>query len=424
MKERIRWYLLLLRDILLMPLVVLMPRNRRKIVFGAWGGKQFGCNPKYLFEYVLERGGFKCVWIGDKALREDVLKVPGAIFATKGSFAAFWHCMTAGFQASNVQWRSDIINLPNCRRAVMLYLTHGFPDKKSGDAQYGDTGPLRQEDSKVGKFRQCLRKLQNRLYAFLYWQEAWFSASSEQCETLRVNTFPARLAHERALRCGIPRADFLIHNAGNVDLKRRLKEKYAAVIGAPVDKKWYVFVPTWRHEKKYLYSFASSPRRKDFERLLESQGAVLIEKHHPKTLADMPMGGESSTGIFCVTPEQALKIDTQELLVACDRLITDYSSVYYDFVLMNRPVIHYIYDYDHFMNLDMGFLFDIKDYGGGPFAETEDELLKCLAEADEELLSQRNPATKEKQLTYETGHACEGYYALLEKLAAERGFFV
>ena len=424
MKERVIWYARLLLDTLLVPLVVLVPRNRRKIVFGAWSGKQFGCNPKYLFDYVARRGGFKCVWVGNAALRGEVMKVPNAHFAAKGSLAALWHCLTAGFYASNVQWRDDIIDMPSCHRIVMLYLTHGYLDKKIGDTQFRGNGPMDGAVGNCGPFRRMLKLAQNRLYAFLYQQKAWFSISSPQYEDVRLASYPSRYSRERTLRCGIPRADFLIHNAGNADLKRRLKEKYAAVIGAPVDKKWYVFVPTWRHEKKYLYSFATSPRMKDFERLLESQGAVLIEKQHPKTLADMPILSESSRSIFCVTPEQALKIDTQELLVACDRLITDYSSVYYDFVLMNRPVIHYIYDYDHFMNLDMGFLFDIKDYGGGPFAEAEEELLKCLSLSDDELLRQRNPATKEKQLTYETGHSCEGYYALLEKLAAERGFFV
>lgn len=420
MKERLRWYLLLLRDILLMPLVVFMPRNRRKIVFGAWSGRQFGCNPKYLFEYVLKRGGFKCIWIGDKALREEVLKVPGAIFAKKGSFMAFWHCMTAGIYAYNINWRDDIINFPNCSRTINLYLTHGFPDKNTHRYPYGRKPVVKP----YGRCRSCLSSAQTKLCRFMYNHESWFSASSAQGEDFRIDAFPWRLSYDRVLKSGTPRSDFLIHSANDDGLRRKIKEKYSAITGAPMDKKWYVFVPTWRHDKKFLYSFATSQLRKDFERILELQCAVLIEKQHPKTLSAVPNLEWHSENIFCVTPEQALKIDTQELLVACDRLITDYSSVYYDFVLMNRPVIHFIYDYDHFMKLDMGFLFDIKDYGGGPFAETEDELLKCLSLSDDELLRQRNPATKEKQLTYETGHSCESYYDLIKKLVAERGYFV
>ena len=74
--NRLKWMIVLLRDILCIPIVTLMPRSRKKIVFGAWTGKQYGCNPKYLFEYVIRRGGFECYWIGDSSLRDKVLSVP------------------------------------------------------------------------------------------------------------------------------------------------------------------------------------------------------------------------------------------------------------------------------------------------------------------------------------------------------------
>ena len=67
--------------LLVSPVVVLFPRNPRKIVFGAWGGRQFSCNPKYLFQYLAPRGEFVCVWVGDEALRGEVLKTPRAHFA-------------------------------------------------------------------------------------------------------------------------------------------------------------------------------------------------------------------------------------------------------------------------------------------------------------------------------------------------------
>jgi len=423
MNSRIIWLLTLLRDIILMPLVILMPRNRRKIVFGSWGGKQFGCNPKYLFNYICRRGGFKCVWIGDKSLQSDVLKVPNVYFAAKGSLLAFWHCLTARFYAHNVQWRSDIINFPRCRRFEVLYLTHGYPDKKTKD-QYNGNGPRKRKKIQESMLRLVIRNYLVRFQKFLYGQESWFSASSKEGEGLRVDSQPMRLSHDRVLHSGLPRADFLIHNANNHELKLRLRTKFSSILGVPINKKWIVFVPTWRHERKYLFSFVASPRFNDYQNVFDGQNAVLIEKQHPNTLEMNDFVHGSKGAVVVVTKEQARQIDTQELLMACDLLITDYSSIYYDFVLMNRPVIHFIYDYDHFMNLDMGFLFDIKDYGGGPFAETEDELIKYLTQPDIELLDKRNPATKDVQLTYETGHSCEGYYDLICKLSNKRSLFV
>ena len=151
----------------------------------------------------------------------------------------------------------------------------------------------------------------------------------------------------------------------------------------------------------------------EFEAALERQNAVLIEKQHPITLETLGIKGGAQGRIWSISSDQARMIDTQELLVACDVLITDYSSVYYDFVLMNRPVMHFIYDFDHFMNKDMGFCFDIRDYGGGPFAATEEELLHCFEMSEAELLAKRNASTVDVQLAWEKGRSCDAYHDLI-----------
>lgn len=423
--DRIKWLLTLLRDTLLAPLIMLIPRNRRKLVFGAWSGKQYSCNPKYLFEYMVKRGGFECIWIGEEHLRNKVLALKGAKFAHKGSFVAFWHIMTARFYVHNVQWRNEIINLPRCCRQFVIYTQHGYPDKLMGNFQYGGKGAAEQHQDNGSAIRKFARRMISAWQSFLYCQKSWTSVSSAQGEELRTTQLAWRLSKDRLIRAGLPRADFAVNNKSNEELKRQLKEKYAKILSLPASKKWYIFVPTWRHEKEYLFSFAQSKRIAEYERLLKEQDAILIEKQHPIALETMGMkGGKIGENIYAVSPEQAREIDMQELQLSSERLITDYSSVYYDTVLMDRPVIHFTYDYDHFMNLDMGFCFDFRQYGGGPFAYTEDELLKFMAQSDEELLAQRSFRTKAEQLTWETGHACEGYYELIEKLSRQEGYFV
>ena len=227
---------------------------------------------------------------------------------------------------------------------------------------------------------------------------------------------PFRLSKERMLHCGTPRFDFMIHHAKDDNLRRKLREKYAHILGLPEDKRWILYVPTWRHNSEDVFSFTNAVQVKRLQEQLEVDNFILIEKHHPIILERGMVKGGQAGGIFVISREQSLHIDMQELLLASDRLITDYSSIYYDFYLMDRPVIHYIYDYDRFMNVDMGFNFDIREYGGGPFAGTEEELLRYLAMTDGALLACRNEKTRE-HLTYETGHSCEGYYKLLERLA-------
>lgn len=412
-----------LSNVMLVPVVLCIPKNRHKIVFGAWSGHSFSCNPKYLMEYVLRQGGYTCVWVGDKNLRESVLAIPGARFAVKGSLMALWHCLTAKFYAFNVCSYDDIIHLPHCHKTILLYLSHGYPDKRMGERQFNGNGEINRSRIKRGAFCESLRNLWVRLDHFMYGQEAWSSASSPVGDELRVLNMPWRLSMDRMLHAGTPRADYMIANASNLKLKKSLRKKLSKSLGISDNGKWVVFVPTWRHDPSYLYSFTTSSMLKEWQGFFAENNITVIEKQHPRTLRDGLILGGSIGNVCVVSADSAKLIDTQELLLASDLLITDYSSVYYDFYLMNRPVIHFTYDFEHAYTKDFGFDFDIREYGGGPFAYTEGDLMKFIGMPDTELLKLRNEKTKE-HLTYETGHSCEAYYDLISRLSTKRNFFV
>lgn len=391
--------------LLVSPVVVLFPRNPRKIVFGAWGGRQFSCNPKYLFQYLAPRGEFVCVWVGDEALRGEVLKTPRARFARKGSLAALWHCLTARIYAYNINWREDVIDFPRCRRVTLVYTTHGYADKNVGVKQFSGHGATQNEKQSFQRLRDALNGLENWLFGF----DSWCSESSEAAIQIRLSNQPFIMVPEHMLRFGKPRADYFIHNKNDIEERNRQKEKIARILGLPIDKKWYIFVPTWRHDAGKIFSFTSMKHKADFCRALEEQNAIVIEKQHPLALQRCRLPFGFADGVAVLTPEQSRQIDTQELLMASDRLITDYSSIYYDFVLLDRPVIHFAPDFDDFMQREMGFNFDIRQYGGGPFAYNEDELLGLMRLDDAELLRRRNPSTLREHLAYEKGTACANY---------------
>jgi len=70
--------------------------------------------------------------------------------------------------------------------------------------------------------------------------------------------------------------------------------------------------------------------------------------------------------------------DIQPLLGMADMLITDYSSVYFDFLLLKRPILFYVYDFNEYMEKDRGFLFDYYDITPGPKCQTQDELFNAI----------------------------------------------
>lgn len=128
------------------------------------------------------------------------------------------------------------------------------------------------------------------------------------------------------LRFGKPRTDYFIANKGCSVEHQRQKEKIARALGIPSSKTWYVFAPTWRHDDAKVFSVASMSQRDGLVRLLERQDAIIIEKQHPIVLRRRATPVAFKDGILVLSFEQSRLIDTQELLMSSDRLITDYSS--------------------------------------------------------------------------------------------------
>lgn len=400
-------------------IVTLSHRNRRKVVFGAWMGKQYSCNPKYLFEYMVKRGGFECVWIGDENLRNQISDIKGARFARKGSFLALWHVLTAWSYVFNVKWRSDIMDIPRCKRANLIYLTHGYAAKKVGKLQLDGRGSSAIDFCSRGKLRIFL----DGLTKVLYGNDAWCSESSKLGAGIRICSQQVDLTENRMLRFGKPRADYFIRNGASIDEKNSRRKEIANKLKLPLDKRWYLYAPTWRHNAQDVFSFTRMHNYAELQEVLAKQNAIIIEKQHPLILKRVSLFSKDSRLVRVLSEEDSLMIDTQELLMACDRIITDYSSIYFDYVLMNRPVIHFTYDFEHFMKVDMGFNYDIREYGGGPFAYCERDLLAVMRMTDEELMNCRSKKIVDL-LEYETGVACEKYYELLVKLSSHKGYFV
>jgi CDP-glycerol glycerophosphotransferase len=71
-------------------------------------------------------------------------------------------------------------------------------------------------------------------------------------------------------------------------------------------------------------------------------------------------------------------IDVQEILIHTDVLITDYSSVFFDFMSTKKPVIFYTYDYQDYLSKCRGMYYDFKQELQGPFADDEESLIDYI----------------------------------------------
>ena len=251
-----------------------------------------------------------------------------------------------------------------------------------------------------------MRSLYLYWYEWLYPQTSWTSVSSQKMGDIFCESFPKRFSKERMVMAGLPRNDFLVQNKGNEALKLQIKQKYALLLNLPLEKKWYLYLPTWRHGEGSAFSFMTSDNREKYQEMLQAQEAVLIEKQHPIVLKRLNLAGQSQGNLFALSVEQSAQIDLQELLLVSDRLITDYSSCFFDFALLDRPCIHFAYDFEEYTQKDSGVEYDLREIAVGPIVETERDLLATMRFSDEEILSKRASKWQEP-ISNETGQASE-----------------
>jgi CDP-glycerol glycerophosphotransferase len=90
-------------------------------------------------------------------------------------------------------------------------------------------------------------------------------------------------------------------------------------------------------------------------------------------------------------------------------MITDYSSVMFDYALLNKPMMFFTYDLESYSEDTRGVYFDISKEAPGPLVFTTDELISAVKNIDEEIkkIEKRVSDFYDKYLTYECGESAK-----------------
>ena len=383
----------------------LMPRDSKKILFGAWWGQQFSDNPKYFMKYLLDLNqGFKCYWVGNEEIRHQVEKCPGVRFVRKESRMVRWHVLTAKWACSNIAFDCDITNLPTFGKLNLLSFWHGTAFKGVLHRDYVQP----QYSMKGLRWSDRIKVLRARLWHDAHTIKTRASLSSRKMVELMPWEVPWEFTREASISAGTPKIDFLINNRDNVALRTALKKKYAMLLDLPIDKEWYLYMPTWRNGLQLNYSFSSSPFLAKFQEILGMKNAVLVEKQHPQVIRALNIETWHQDNVYVVPNEVMPMIDAQELMLCSDRLISDYSSCLFDFECMGRPAIHYAYDYEEFKRNDRGVEYELEDVAAGPVARTEPELMSILKMEDAQIVKTKGRHWR-VPIDGENGKACETF---------------
>jgi len=173
------------------------------------------------------------------------------------------------------------------------------------------------------------------------------------------------LPEARILPFGSPRTDFFFEPHDLPALRKKLDDEHPEC----KCKALILYAPTFRdnaeNDKNLLDGFDFDA----FNRRFGEQYALLVRLH--------PQVRAAVVNAACAVDVTAWP-NVGELVLLCDMLITDYSSICMDFALLEKPCVFYAFDLNSYIDA-RDFYFDYKKYVPGPVAETFGELLEAIA---------------------------------------------
>ena len=338
--------------------------DEKMLVFGAYNGRSYACSPKAIYEYMIEDERFrdyKFIWFFDhpenyrfleKNRNTKVVKSQSAECEKYLHRAKYW---ILNFRAVD-QW------LPK-KDQIYVQCWHGTPLKRLG---YDITN----SDNAMNSVKEIQSKYRTDAKRFRYMMSPCKFVTEKFTSAWNLEKYGKE---DTILEIGYPRNDFL----KKYTEKDVAKIKQALNLGN-TDKKIILYAPTWRdnqHDASKGYVYKSPV---DFAYLKEKLGEEYIILFRAHYLVADSFDFDAYKGfIYDVSKYD----DINELYITADILITDYSSVFFDYAILERPMLFYMYDMEEYRDEMRGFYIDVESLPG-PIVKTEDELICAITVLD------------------------------------------
>ena len=345
------------------------PINNKRIVFSSMWGRKYSCNPQHLYEYIDKYyPDYECIWVFEDQYRPIHGK---AKRVRLGSQEYYYYMSTAKYLVNNVNFSEDYIKR---KGQIEIQTMHGTPLKTLGLDVVADFPTEKVKEKYLMK-------------------TARWDYLIAQGRFVKDKAYSMFRFNKKVLKTGYPRTDYLFnYTQCQVDkIKKRL--------GLPLNKKIILYTPTWRVSNKFDMEMDISKMKE----ALSDDYILLIRIHH---LCGTNYHFETDN----VFSYDVTTYDTiEELYLISDILITDYSSVMFDFALLNRPMIFYLYDFKEYSENLRGIYVDFSNEAPGPIVYDTNEIIDSITCIDKHYdnYKERIEKFKNKYLSYENGNSCK-----------------
>ena len=334
----------------------LYKRDKDLWVFGEWLGEKCCDNCLYFANYISETyPNIKLVWLSKEGTDLTLLnnRIETVII---DSSVAKTYLRRAGVVLM-VHGMSDLTFSDKVyySGALAVNLWHGIPWKKI------------HLDTNYNFFVKLHKLLQTKLC------DGNVFLSTSDCFNNIINS-AFYCSNRNIINSGYPRNSIFYDNK-RIEMCRIKILEYMSSHGVntKTDVRIITYMPTFRDRTDKVFSFQELINDLAFQRILDDNNILLIEKNHFVTSHRSNFGTNFSSHYAKID-----NISSQELLAATDILVTDYSSCFFDYLLMDKPIIHYLYDYSYYSNNDRGLYYTKDEAACGDVVYDKEELIQSI----------------------------------------------
>lgn len=323
-----------------------------QIIFCSFKGDYYSDSPKYIYEYLYENYNdeYDFVWV----LNDKKVKIPGnPKRVTRFSLEYFKEVARSKYWVINGR---QFAPLAKRDEQVIVSTWHGTPLKKLGL----DIGNV-----------YTMNPFIKHSYVNISKQWDYLISPNRYTTDILKSCFGYQ---KEIFESGYPRNDILY----NADEEKVNQIKSS--LNIPNDKKIILYAPTWRDDEFIDAGMIKFQLKLELDKLKDAfndEYIILIRTHY--FIADkLDLTGAEDFAI-----DVSKYNDIAELYLISDILITDYSSVFFDFANLKRPILYYTYDLEKYENVLRGFYIDIHEDVPGPLLKTTDEVIDAIRNIDQ-----------------------------------------
>lgn len=334
-----------------------IPISNKVVIFESFHGKQYSDNPRAIYEYMKENlDEYKLYWSAD---RRNLHKFQGRDLNVVRRFSVKWLLLMATAKLWVTNARLPLW-IPKPSKTLYLQTWHGTPLKRLAT----DMDKVLMPGTNTEKYKRNFTR-ESSNWDFLVSPNIY---STEIFK--RAFDF-----NKQVIESGYPRNDYLI-NSNNRDEINKIKVK----LGIPKDKKVILYAPTWRDNQFYGKGKYKFDIQLDLNKLQERFGGkyVILLRMHYLIAENLDLSGFEGF-VF----DESHYEDIRELYLVSDILITDYSSVFFDYANLKRPIIFFVYDIEEYRDNLRGFYIDFENKAPGPLVVSTEQIIDEISKIEE-----------------------------------------